>query len=107
MIICVLLCVFSLIDYLETNYFRIMAVSLRRLLSRSLSSTSSSSSTSPLVSSIIHSKEIHASKDYSKWNIPSQPIELIYSIDPLSIKTAFSIKIHEETISLNDQCKTF
>ena len=37
----------------------------------------------------------------------SQPVELIYSIGPLIFKTAFSVKIDEETISLNDHYETF
>jgi len=99
----------SLIDYPKANHPIIMAASLRRFLSISLSSSSSSSlsSTSSLDTSILHRREVNSSRNYSKWKIPSQTIESIYLIGPLSFKTAFSIKIHEETISLNDQFKTF
>ena len=92
----------------EANHPVIMVATLRGLLSRPSSSSSSySSSTSPLEISIVHSKELHSSRDYSKWNILFQLIASIYSIGSLSLKTAFSIKIYEETISLNYQCGTF
>ena len=89
---------FSLIDYLDANHLSIMAASVRRFLSRT--SSSSSSSTSPLESSIVRSKEIYAS-----GTIPNG-ISLC-NLLPSCFKTTFSVRTHEETISLNDQCRTF
>jgi len=60
-------------------------------------------------SRIINSKEITTSKnpiDFSNWTIPAQEFENIYQIGKFDFSTAFSIKQHEETISLDHEFQT-
>ena len=57
-------------------------------------------------SGIIQSSEIHLAINNSDWTIPEQGIETIYKIGSFNFKTTFSIKFHEETISINEKFQT-
>ena len=74
-----------------------MALQFRRMLSRG-----SSSNSNP----VVHSNENLYTNDENNmvdWSIPHQNIESIYRIGIIDFKTAFSVRSHEETISLNKE----
>ena len=74
-----------------------MALQFRRILSRG-----SSSNSNP----VVHSNENLYTNDENNmvdWSIPHQNIESIYRIGIIDFKTAFSVRSHEETISLNKE----
>ena len=62
-----------------------------------------SSSTSTPISPIVHSSETHYTNDHRNWTIPEQKIESIYKVGTLDFKTAFSVRNHEETISIEQE----
>ena len=55
---------------------------------------------------IIQSNEVHIPINYSNWQIPIENYENIYSIRTFDFKTAYSIKTHEETRSIQDEFQT-
>ena len=74
-----------------------MALQFRRLLSKS-----SSSNSNP----IVHSNENLYEDNISSWSIPHQTIESIYKIGVMDFKTAFSVRSHEETLSIQEDQQT-
>lgn len=75
-----------------------MAAHLRRLLSFN----------SDKNIDVVNSREIRAPfpNDYNNWSIPRQSIESIYQIGTFDFKTAYSVKTHEETISIQNEFQT-
>ena len=55
---------------------------------------------------IIQSSEVHIEKNFSNWEIPKENLTKIYHIGITDFKTAFSIKTHEETRSIQKESET-
>ena len=73
-----------------------MAAKLKRWMTRSDSKNSD----------LVLSNEIKMEIDNSNWTIPEQKIEEIYKVGLFDFKVAMTIKIHEETRSVNEQFQT-
>lgn len=54
---------------------------------------------------IVQSNEIRAPapEDFNNWTIPRQNLETIYKIGFIDLKTALSVKTHEETINIRNK----
>ena len=73
-----------------------MAAKLKRWMTRSDSKNSD----------LVLSNEVKMEIDSSNWTIPEQKIEEIYKVGLFDFKVAMTIKIHEETRSVNEQFQT-
>ena len=69
-----------------------MAAKLKRWMTRSDSKNSD----------LVLSNEVKMEIDSSNWTIPEQKIEEIYKVELFDFKEAMTIKIHEETQSVNE-----